>query len=97
MKPWFLADSLPRLGRVQALAGIMMMEVVEVSGRSVKWIFWSWFDENDQEMIADELESDIVDEDSNYIDHLDKEAILTTAGNRMHCFSLRLSMAWVIH
>lgn len=68
-----------------------------MSWRSVKWIFWIWFDENDQEMVANELESDIVDEDSTYIDHLDKEAVLSITGNRMHCFSLRLSMAWGIH
>lgn len=48
-------------------------------------------------MVANELESDIVDEDSTYIDHLDKEAVLSITGNRMHCFSLRLSMAWGIH
>jgi hypothetical protein len=37
MKPWFLAASLPRLGRVQAFAGMILVREV-----GLRWGFLKW-------------------------------------------------------
>lgn len=50
----------------------------------------------DQETIADDLKTSIVDEDSSYIVHLDKEDVSYATWKRMHCLSLSIAIYGVI-
>lgn len=50
----------------------------------------------DQETIADDLKTSIVDEDASYIVHLDKEDVSYATWERMHCLSLSIAIYGVI-
>lgn len=47
-------------------------------------------------MIADDLKTSIVDEDSSYIVHLDKGNVSYAAWKRMHCLPLRMAIYGVM-